>query len=313
MTINWGFVGASWVAGKGMAPAVRAASNAKLFAVASRDADRSAALEPERVHATYDDLILDPDVDAVYISLANHLHCEWAVRALNAGKHVLCEKPLATSSDEARQMINAASDNDRLLVEAVWSRWHPRFARTVELVRSGSIGQIQSISSEFTFTGNFDNNYRLSPTLGGGSLLDVGPYQVHAWVALIKEISDISIVDFKRSVGPTGVDLTTKFSGTLNSTIDVSSVTSFEMAEKQSLTIAGDAGVIEFLEGQAFTSWNEASSLRIGDVVEHFEAVDPFTVMIQSMGERIAGGDAWLPSNRESLRVMEILEQVKAH
>ena len=313
MTINWGFIGASWVAGKGMVPAVTAASNAHLYAVASRDADRSLALGPERVHDTYADLIADPAVDAVYISLANHLHCEWAVRALDAGKHVLCEKPLATTSDEARRMINAATANDRLLVEAVWSRWHPRFARAVELVRDGSIGQIQSISSEFTFTGDFDNNYRLSPDCGGGSLLDVGPYQVHAWAALIDDISDFTIQELHRSIGPTGVDLTTRFSGTINSSIHVSALASFEMAEKQSLTITGESGVIEFLGGQSFTSWNEASSLRVNDNEEHFAPVDPFTVMIHSMGERIAGGDAWLPSNRESLRVMEILDQVKAH
>ena len=313
MTINWGFIGAGWVAGKGMLPAVTAASNAHLYAVASRDPQRSQALGPELVHETYADLISDPQVDAVYISLANHLHCEWVIRALEAGKHVLCEKPLAMSSVEARQMIAAAQASDRLLVEAVWSRWHPRFARAVELVHSGAIGQIESITSEFTFTGELENNYRLTPEFGGGSLLDVGPYQVHAWAAFINEIAEFEISDVQRSIGTTGIDLTTKFAGTINSTIHVSALASFEMAEKQSLTISGTAGEIEFLGGQAFTSWNEASSLRVGNVEEHFAAIDPFTVMIESMGERISGTDAWLVSNHDSLRVMEILDQVKAN
>jgi len=311
MTINWGFIGASWVAGKGMLPAVQAANNANLLAVASRDPERSRALGPQRVHLTYEDLISDPQVDAVYISLANNLHCHWVIEALNAGKHVLCEKPLATSSQEAALMIAAAQTNDRLLVEAVWTRWHPRFARAVELVRSGAIGNLQSIESAFTFTGEFDNNYRLSPDMGGGSLLDVGPYQVHTWAALVNEISDFQISELERNVGPTGVDLTTRFAGTINSNIQVSALASFEMPENQMLKISGSAGEIEFLGGQAFTSWNEASSLRVGDTEEHFAAVDPFTLMIQSVGDRIAGGSAWLPSNRETLRVMEILDQVK--
>ena len=312
MTINWGFIGASWVAGKGMVPAVTAASNAHLYAVASRDPKRSQALGPERVHETYADLIADPKVDAIYISLANHLHCEWVIRALEAGKHVLCEKPLAISSDEARQMIDAAQTNDRLLVEAVWSRWHPRFARAVELIHSGAIGQIQSITSEFTFTGELENNYRLSPEFGGGSLLDVGPYQVHSWLAFLNEILDFELSEVQRSVGPTGIDLTTKFTGTINSSIQVSALASFEMPEKQSLKITGNSGEIEFIGGQAFTSWNEASSLRVGDVEEHFAPVDPFTVMIYSMGERISGSEGWLVPNQDSLRVMEILDQVKA-
>ncbi|MEI6110040.1 MAG: Gfo/Idh/MocA family oxidoreductase, partial [Actinomycetes bacterium] len=159
MTIRWGFLGASWVASTALVPAVAAAKNATLYAVASRDPERSLALGPARVHVTYDDLIADPDVDAIYISLANHLHLEWATKALNAGKHVLCEKPLATSHAEAKIMADAATANDKLLVEAIWTRWHPRFERVVELVDSGDIGELQSIDSAFTFPAKFEDNY----------------------------------------------------------------------------------------------------------------------------------------------------------
>lgn len=311
MTIRWGFIGASWVAGKALVPAVRDASNATLLAVASRDAERSRSLGPERVHENYDALIADPEVDAVYISLANHLHCEWAVKALNSGKHVLCEKPLATNFAEAKIMADAAAANDLLLVEAVWSRWHPRFARTIELVRSGAIGKLTSIDSEFTFTGNFDDNYRLSPAMGGGSLLDVGPYQVHSWVAMVAAITSVELTKVERNIGPTGVDLTTRFTGLINDSIQVSALASFEMEEKQSLKITGETGAIEFLGGQAFTSWNEPSSIQIGSSVEEFAAVDPFTLMIESFGNRLSGGTSWIPSIRESLQVMEILDQVR--
>jgi hypothetical protein len=312
MTIKWGFLGASWVASTALVPAVAAANNATLYAVASRDPDRSQKLNPTKVHATYEDLISDPQVDAVYISLANHLHLEWATKALNAGKHVLCEKPLATSHTEAKLMANAALANDKLLVEAVWTRWHPRFERMVELVRKGDIGQLQNIDSAFTFTTTFTENYRLVPEMGGGSLLDVGPYQAHVWAALSTRGAELNIDSATANIGSTGIDLTTQVAATLGDSVSVSALTSFEQEEKQSLVISGDSAKVEFPTGQAFTSWREASSIRIGDQVENFAPVDPFTLMIEAVGNRINGESVWLPSLRESLWVMDALDKIKA-
>jgi len=312
MTIKWGFLGASWVASTALVPAVSDANNASLFAVASRDPERSEKLNPTKVHATYEDLISDPEVDAVYISLANHLHLEWATKALNAGKHVLCEKPLATNHAEAKLMTDAAVANDKLLVEAVWTRWHPRFERVVELVRTGDIGQLQNIDSAFTFTTTFTENYRLVPEMGGGSLLDVGPYQAHVWAALVAKTGELKINSATANIGPTGIDLTTQVTATLGDSVPVSALTSFEQEEKQSLVISGDSAKIEFPTGQAFTSWKEASSIQIGDHVENFDPVDPFTLMIEAVGNRIKGEQVWLPSLRESLWVMDALDKIKA-
>ena len=312
MTIKWGFLGASWVASTALVPAVSDANNATLFAVASRDPERSEKLNPTKVHATYEDLISDPEVDAVYISLANHLHLEWATKALNAGKHVLCEKPLATSHAEAKLMADAAIANDKLLVEAIWTRWHPRFERVVELVRNCDIGQLQNIDSAFTFTTTFTDNYRLVPEMGGGSLLDVGPYQAHVWAALAAKTGELKIDSATANIGPTGIDLTTQVGATLGGSVAVSALTSFEQDEKQSLVISGDSAKIEFPTGQAFTSWKEASSIQIGDHVENFAPVDPFTLMIEAVGNRIQGQPVWLPSLRESLWVMDALDKIKA-
>ena len=312
MTIKWGFLGASWVASTALVPAVADAKNASLYAVASRDPERSQKLNPTKVHASYEDLISDPEVDAVYISLANHLHLEWATKALNSGKHVLCEKPLATSYAEAKLMSDAAVANDKLLVEAVWTRWHPRFARVVELVRNGDIGELQNIDSAFTFTTTFTENYRLVPEMGGGSLLDVGPYQAHVWSALAPKNSELRIDSASAHIGPTGIDLTTQATATLDGSVSVSSLTSFEQDEKQSLVISGSSGKIQFPQGQAFTSWKEASSIQIGDHLENFAPVDPFTLMIEAVGNRIQGQPVWLPSLRESLWVMDALDKIKA-
>ena len=312
MTIKWGFLGASWVASTALVPAVADAKNASLYAVASRDPERSQKLNPTKVHASYEDLLSDPEVDAVYISLANHLHLEWATKALNAGKHVLCEKPLATSYAEAKLMSDAAAANNKLLVEAIWTRWHPRFARVVELVSTGDIGPLTNIESAFTFTTTFTENYRLVPEMGGGSLLDVGPYQAHVWAALAAKTGELKIDSATANIGSTGIDLTTQVAATLGDSVSVSALTSFEQDEKQSLVISGDSAKIEFPTGQAFTSWKEASSIQIGDHVENFAPVDPSTLMIEAVGNRINGEQVWLPSLRESLWVMDALDKIKA-
>lgn len=315
MSIRWGFLGASWVAKTALVPAVMNATNATLQAVASRDPKRSAAFEPKTVHNSYDELLADPNIDAVYISLANHLHCEWAIKALNAGKHVLCEKPLATTSSEAKLMADAAVANERILVEALWTRWHPRFARMIELAQGGELGQLQTINSAFTFPAEFVTNsqienYRNNPEFGGGSLLDVGPYQVHTWLALTGDSTQLSITNLARNVGPTGIDLTTNVTGQFGATA-VTALASFEQPEQQRLIITGSEQSMECIGSEAFTSWKSASSLRVGDRQEDFAPIDPFQVMIQDFGSRSTGGEGWLPSLTESIRVMEILDQIR--
>ena len=229
MTVNWGFLGAGYVASRGLAPAVHASRGANLYAVASRDEQRSATLEPERVHATYDDLLADERVDAVYISLSNSQHLEWVTKSLEAGKHVLCEKPLGLNAAETEAMFESASRSGRLLVEAVWGRWHPRFSRMVEIVASGAIGTIEHIETAFTFTSEMTDNYRLNPLMGGGALLDVGCYQAHAWVALTDGAIGLEIEDLSRVIGPTGVDLTTDVSVRINGPTTAHAVSSFAL------------------------------------------------------------------------------------
>lgn len=229
MTVNWGFLGAGFVASRGLAPAVHAANRAHLYAVASRDEQRSATLEPERVHATYDDLLADDRVDAVYISLSNSQHLEWVTKSLEAGKHVLCEKPLGLNAVETEAMFECAARNDRLLVEAVWGRWHPRYVRMVEVARSGALGDIQHIKTAFTFTSEMTDNYRLNPAMGGGALLDVGCYQAHAWVALTNGTAEVEIDHLARVVGATGIDLTTDVTVRINDSITAHAVSSFAL------------------------------------------------------------------------------------
>ena len=240
-----------------MGSAVHAATNAQLFGVASRDKRRSKKLKPVQVYDTYQQLLDDPQIDAVYISLANHQHLEWVTKSLEAGKHVLCEKPLGLRAAEVQEMMACAQRCERFLVEAVWSRWHPRFTRIAEVVASGEIGQVISIDSQFAFKSAMTDNYRLDPSMGGGALLDVGCYQVNAWVGLTNGAHDVAISKVTRNVGPTNVDLTTQVEAVIDGQVSVRSTSSFETNLAQSLVITGTAGSIATVNGEAFSTWRE--------------------------------------------------------
>jgi predicted dehydrogenase len=312
VTVNWGFLGAGFVASRGLAPAVHASRGANLYAVASRDEKRSATLEPERVHATYDELLADERVDAVYISLSNSQHIEWVTKSLEAGKHVLCEKPLGLNAKEIGAMFSSATHNGRLLIEAVWGRWHPRFARMVHLVTAGEIGDIEHIETAFTFTSEMTENYRLNPSMGGGALLDVGCYQAHAWVALTNGATDFSITELARTVGPTGIDLTTDVNVRINDII-AHAVSSFALPSNQQFIVRGTNGQISTEAGESFTTWNEASSLLVNDVREEFPVTNAFVEMVENVSRVIEGDSGWVVPSTDSIRVAQILDEITAH
>jgi predicted dehydrogenase len=310
--IRWGLIGAGWIATKAIAPAMHATPNAIVQAVASRDPKRSQSLNPNTIHNSYEALINDPAVDAVYISLPNHLHCEWTVKALNAGKHVLCEKPFAMNAAEVEEMIQAARDNNRLLVEAVSSMWHPRMARLIEYVKNGSAGEVISIDSSFTFPGEIDGNYRNSPDMGGGALYDVGVYPLHAIAALIGDNSIAEIESCVKNVGATGVDLTSKWQMRFDGSITATGLASFEAPENQSLVVNGTKQSIEFVGNQAFTSWHSPSRLRIGENFEDFVAADSYALMLESFGNRVNGLESWVLPLEASLKVAKMLDQLRS-
>jgi predicted dehydrogenase len=164
---------------------LRLVDGVEALAVASRDGERARAYADargiERAHGSYEALLADPDVDAVYISLPNALHVEWTLHALAAGKHVLCEKPLSARPEEVERVFDAARAADRHVMEAFMYRHHPQTARAVDLVRSGAIGELRLVRATFGFAlGEDPTNVRLQGDLAGGGLMDVGCYCVSA-------------------------------------------------------------------------------------------------------------------------------------
>jgi predicted dehydrogenase len=313
MTVNWGFLGAGFVASRGLAPAVHVANGAHLYSVASRDAARSATLEPEMVHQSYGLLLEDEDIEIVYISLSNSQHLEWVTRALQAGKHVVCEKPLGMNAAETRAMFDCATQNGRLLIEAVWGRWHPRYARMIESVASGDIGEIQHIETSFTFVSEMTDNYRLLPEMGGGALLDVGCYQAHAWVAFLDGAHDVEITSLARTLGSTGIDLTTDVNVRINQASTAHAVSSFELPSQQKFVIRGTTGELQTKVGESFTTWNEECSLLVNGTEEKFAPTNAFVEMVEHVSRVVAGEDGWIVPSSDSIRVAEVLDLIASH
>jgi D-xylose 1-dehydrogenase (NADP+, D-xylono-1,5-lactone-forming) len=216
---------------------------AEVVAVSSRDRARAEAYaaehEIERAYGSYEELLEDADVEAVYIALPSSLHVEWSQRALEAGKHVLCEKPLAGRAAEAEQVFDAAERAGRILMEAFMWRHSPQTAKLVQLVEGGVIGRLQLIRATFSVPVEGRRNIRLYPELGGGALLDLGTYGVSAARLLAGEPERVY---GERVIGDTGVDVL--FAGSLRFGRGVLAQfdAGMELPRRDALEVVGDEG-----------------------------------------------------------------------
>jgi predicted dehydrogenase len=178
-----GVLGAARIVPAALTGPARAVREAAVVAIAARDAARARAFASRhriaRVHATYAELVRSPEIDAVYNPLPNSLHCEWTVRALEAGKHVLCEKPFASNAAEAEQMAGAAARSGRVLMEAFHYRYHPLAQRMIDVARSGMLGRVTRIEANLCALLPRPGDIRYRYELGGGATMDMGSYCVH--------------------------------------------------------------------------------------------------------------------------------------
>jgi predicted dehydrogenase len=181
--VRWGVLSTAQIATEKVIPGMRRAARAEVVAIASRDAATASsaarALGIPVAHASYEALLADPGIDAVYIPLPNHLHAEWTIRALQAGKHVLCEKPIALTVADAERMVEASSASGRVLAEAFMYRHHPSWRLAKALVEEGRIGRLASVDSWFSYFLDDPANIRSILAYGGGALFDIGCYSVN--------------------------------------------------------------------------------------------------------------------------------------
>jgi predicted dehydrogenase len=180
--IRWGVLGAAKIARTKVIPAMQRAQEGEVTALASRSLETAraaaAALGIPKAHGSYEELLADPDIDAVYIPLPNHLHVPWSIKAAEAGKHVLCEKPIALSAEEARTLVAARDRTGVIIQEAFMVRTHPQWLAVREEVRGGRLGELRAIQMAFSYFNRDPQNVRNQAGIGGGGLMDIGCYPI---------------------------------------------------------------------------------------------------------------------------------------
>ncbi len=181
--LRWGILSTAKIGLTALIPAIQSSRHGAVVAIASRDEDKARAtaerLGIPTAHGSYDALLEDPSVDAVYNPLPNHLHVPWSIKALEAGKHVLCEKPIGIDAADAARLVTAAAAHDDLVVmEAFMYRFHPQWQLVKDTVTAGDIGEVRYISHEFSYFNEDPDNIRHQPAWGGGALLDIGCYPI---------------------------------------------------------------------------------------------------------------------------------------
>jgi xylose dehydrogenase (NAD/NADP) len=263
----------------------------EVVAVASRDGDRASSYAREhgieRAYEGYEALLADPDLDAVYIPLPNSLHVEWSIRALEAGKHVLCEKPLGRRPEEVERAFGVAEREGRLLMEAFMWRHHPQTSRLAELVADGALGELRLVRAAFSFALIDLANVRLRADLDGGSLMDVGCYCLSAARLLAGEPERAAGVQV---LAPSGVDV--RFAGTLLHPGGVISHfhCGFDVPGRSELEAIGSDGSASVAD--PWHARDPGIELRRGDAVEWIdvEHADSYTLELEDLADAIGGG-----------------------
>ncbi len=183
--LRWGILGTAKIAEQWLIPAMQASGHAEVVAVGSRDGEKARAFAEKtgipKAHDSYQAVLEDPEVDAVYNPMPNHLHVPWSVRAIEAGKHVLCEKPLGLDVNDVQPVLEAAAKAPHLVVmEAFMYRFHPQWIKVREMLAAGELGRVNAVNASFTYNNQDPDNVRNMPGIGGGGLLDIGCYCVSA-------------------------------------------------------------------------------------------------------------------------------------
>jgi D-xylose 1-dehydrogenase (NADP+, D-xylono-1,5-lactone-forming) len=292
--VTWGILSTASINDKVLAGA-RLSDRVHVAAVASRDparaADYAAERGIERAYGSYEALLADPDIEAVYISVPNGLHVEWSIRALESGKHVLCEKAFDRRVARVEEAFDAAERNDRFLMEGFMYRHHPQTRRLVELVRDGEIGELRLIRASFSFSLTELGDVRMRPELDGGSLTDVGCYCVSGIRLLAGEPTSVTAAQV---VGSTGVDV--RFAGTLTFPGDVLAQfdCAFDLPYRAELEVVGSEAVVRVANPFVLGSSGLGApgiEVRRGDDVELVQVApaNHFTLELENLSDAIRG------------------------
>jgi len=288
--VKWGFLSTANINDK-LLPGAEASPDVELVAVASRDLGRAKAYARERgiehAYGSYEDLLADPKIEAVYISLPNSMHVEWSIQALEAGKHVLCEKPLSRHPEDVERAFDAAEKAGRILMEAFMYRHNPQTKRLKELVEGGAIGRLRLVRAAFSFPLDDAANVRLNDELEGGGLMDVGCYCISGSRLLAGEPESVY---GEQVAAPSGVD--ELFTGTLRFAADVLAEIDcgLVLPERDELEAIGEEGSI-FLD-DPWHCRKPVIEVRKEEGTERIELEpeDSYRLQLENMSAAIRGG-----------------------
>lgn len=315
--LGWGVLGATSAVGRlAVLPALAASPTARLVALASQSHEPGTYEDfgAARSLRAYEDVLADPDVEAVYIPLPNSLHARWVLAAAAAGRHVLCEKPLATSAAQARAMAAACEASGVQLMEAYMTPFHPRSAALEALVRSGRLGSLRFAHAAFTGVLSRTDDHRWQPDMGGGVLLDVGIYTLEPILAAAGRGLPRAVAA-SAHVTPSGVDAS--FSGWLDLGDGMAAAIecSFEAPERQRLEIVGDraAASVE----SAFTPGPTDTAIQLRhrdgstDVLEG-PGADPYLGMVEHFADVVRGRATMGRGPGASVHLAEVIDALGA-
>ena len=308
MSVNWGILSTADINRKLLAGAAES-DEVEVVAVGSRDKARAEEFarrwEIDRAYGSYDELLADPEVEAVYIPLPNTMHSEWSIRALEAGKHVLCEKPFSRHTAEVERAFDVAAETGLHLSEAFMYRHHPQTARLVELVASGAIGQLRVIRSAFSYSLYDTDNIRLRTDVEGGALMDVGCYCISGARLLAGEPESVTGA---AHIGPSGTDWVftglMRFPGDVTATFDCGT----SLPNRDELEAIGTEGSI-FLD-DPWHCQKPVIELRRGDSVEHIqiESTNPYRLELEDLNAAIRGERTSLLGRGDALGQVRTIE-----
>jgi predicted dehydrogenase len=318
----WGILGNATIARKCVIPAIQKSKNGQIRMLGTRHPERAAEMATRHqipvVQDTYEAVLADPQIDAIYIPLPNHLHLPWTIKAFEAGKHVLCEKPLACNAAEAQAMAAAASKHNRVLMEAMMYRFHPRSRQIKSTIANGTIGAPRLVRAAFCYHMDPEvlaakGNARLYPEMGGGALLDVGCYCVSTarWM-FEQEVHQVQAqASFKHDVDIHVVGTLT-FSHDKLATIEAS----FISALQQTYTVIGSRGAIE-LPHDAFIPWEKDAQYLTRGVDEEegqrrvVAGADEYQLMVEHFAAVVLEASPPDFSIQDSIRNMQVLDALK--
>lgn len=307
--VRWGVLGNAWIARDFMIPALEKSEICELAAVASRSTF-PADIAPNAVHySSYEALLNDPTIDAVYVPTPNALHKKWTIEALNHGKHVLCEKPIACTAAEAEEMIAAAKANGKLLMEAFMYRYGGKFRKMMEILHSGILGKIKAVQGSHGYTLDWASPAREDPKLGGGCLYDVGCYVVDCMNAVAKQQGG-KLQDAKAFTMGTPVDYHAAAALSYDCGILGVLESWFDAAQEQRVLISGEKGTLcipMIFEGGGGALYLTVDGKTETITVPH---ADPYQLEAEAFSRAILGVENDLMPLSDTLSNMQTLDKL---